>query len=635
MESLQETKQFDADINQLMNLIINAFYSKNEIFLRELLSNASDALEKIRYESLTSTSVLDSVKDLKIKIWVEDKKLFIEDSGIGMTKEDLVNNLGTIAKSGTKKFIESVKKGDVQQIGQFGVGFYSSFLVADKVEVYTKHNSDIEYIWESTAEKSYTIRNNPEPSLKRGTRIVLHIKEDEDEYLDIDTVKDVIKRYTQFISFPIEIYETKNVVEDEEENDDNQEENDIRTVSEWNVINSQKPIWSRKPEDITHDEYNEFYKNLTDDYSDTLAYKHFHAEGQLDFDCLLYIPERTPFDMFDQSKKKKNIKLYVKRIFIMDDCDDLVPEWLKFMKGIVDSNDIPLNVSRELLQQNRILRQISRVVVKRSIELFNELAEDEKKYEVFYDTYNKMLKLGVHEDNRNRAKLAKLLRFNSSNSPDKYISLDNYLENMKEDQENIYFITGQSISSLSNSPFIEKLTEKGYDVLYFVDPIDEYMIQNMKEYEKIKLVDVSKEVIEFNNDEDMTDNKGLVDYLKKTLEKKVQDVKISNRLNDTPCVLVTTEQGWSANMERIVKSQALRNNEMDHFMTSKKILEINLNHNIFRTLLDKYEDEDNKEECDEIVNILFDTALINCGFMLEEPSDFANKINNMIETRFC
>tara|TARA_B100000902_G_scaffold399439_1_gene470292 strand:- start:1290 stop:3197 length:1908 start_codon:yes stop_codon:yes gene_type:complete len=635
MESLQETKQFDADINQLMNLIVNAFYSKNEIFLRELLSNASDALEKIRYESLTSTSVLDSVKDLKIKIWIEDKKLLIEDSGIGMTREDLVNNLGTIAKSGTKKFIESVKKGDVQQIGQFGVGFYSSFLVADKVEVFTKHNSDIEYIWESTAEKSYTIRNSPEPSLKRGTRIVLHIKEDEDEYLDIDTVKDVIKRYTQFISFPIEIYETKNVVEDDEENNDNQGEKDIKTVSEWNVINSQKPIWSRKPEDITHDEYNEFYKNLTDDYSDTIAYKHFHAEGQLDFDCLLYIPERTPFDMFDQSKKKKNIKLYVKRIFIMDDCDDLVPEWLKFMKGIVDSNDIPLNVSRELLQQNRILRQISRVVVKRSIELFNELAEDEKKYEVFYDTYNKMLKLGVHEDNRNRAKLAKLLRFNSSNSPDKYISLDNYLENMKDGQENIYFITGQSISSLSNSPFIEKLKEKGYDVLYFVDPIDEYMIQNMKEYEKIKLVDVSKEVIEFNNDEDMSDNKGLVNYLKRILEKKVQDVKISNRLNDTPCVLVTTEQGWSANMERIVKSQALRNNEMDHFMTSKKILEINLNHIIFKTLLDKYEDEDNKEECDEIVNILFDTALINCGFMLDEPSDFASKINNMIETRFC
>ena len=635
MESLQETKQFDADINQLMNLIVNAFYSKNEIFLRELLSNASDALEKIRYESLTSTSVLDSVKDLKIKIWIEDKKLLIEDSGIGMTREDLVNNLGTIAKSGTKKFIESVKKGDVQQIGQFGVGFYSSFLVADKVEVFTKHNSDIEYIWESTAEKSYTIRNSPEPSLKRGTRIVLHIKEDEDEYLDIDTVKDVIKRYTQFISFPIEIYETKNVVEDDEENNDNQGEKDIKTVSEWNVINSQKPIWSRKPEDITHDEYNEFYKNLTDDYSDTIAYKHFHAEGQLDFDCLLYIPERTPFDMFDQSKKKKNIKLYVKRIFIMDDCDDLVPEWLKFMKGIVDSNDILLNVSRELLQQNRILRQISRVVVKRSIELFNELAEDEKKYEVFYDTYNKMLKLGVHEDNRNRAKLAKLLRFNSSNSPDKYISLDNYLENMKDGQENIYFITGQSISSLSNSPFIEKLKEKGYDVLYFVDPIDEYMIQNMKEYEKIKLVDVSKEVIEFNNDEDMSDNKGLVNYLKRILEKKVQDVKISNRLNDTPCVLVTTEQGWSANMERIVKSQALRNNEMDHFMTSKKILEINLNHIIFKTLLDKYEDEDNKEECDEIVNILFDTALINCGFMLDEPSDFASKINNMIETRFC
>jgi len=646
-----ETKQFNADITQLMNLIINAFYSKSEIFLRELLSNASDALDKVRYESLTDNTVLDSERELKIKIWVEDNKLIVEDTGIGMTKDELINNLGTIAKSGTKQFLENVKKGDIDQIGQFGVGFYSSFLVADKVEVYTKHNSDNEYIWESSATESYTIKKNPNPSLKRGTKIVLYIKEYDDEYLDIDTVKDVIKKYTQFISFPIEILETKEVEvesdEDDSDEDDSDEETNIedvseentsktKTVSEWSVINCQKPIWCRKAEDVTEEEYNNFYKTLTDDQSDALAYKHFHAEGQLEFDCLLYIPERTPFDMFDQSKKKKNLKLYVKRIFIMDDCDDLIPEWLKFMSGVVDSNDIPLNVSRELLQQNRIVRQISKVVVKRSIELFNELAEDEEKYEIFYDTYNKMLKLGVHEDNRNRDKLAKLLRFYSSNNSDKYISFDDYVKNMQEGQENIYFITGQSISSLSGSPFIENLKERGYDVLYFIDPIDEYMIQNMKEYEKIKLVDVSKEEIEFNNDvETVDDNKDLLEYLKKTLEKRVKDVRISKRLNDTPCVLVTTEQGWSANMERIVKSQALRNNEMDHFMTSKKILEINVEHNVFKSLKAKFKDDKNKGDCANIVNMLFDTAQINCGFMLEEPSDYAAKINKMIETGFC
>ena len=652
-----ETKQYDADISQLMNLIVNAFYSKSEIFLRELLSNSSDALEKLRYESLTDNSVLDPERELKIKIWIEDKKLIVEDTGIGMTKEDLVNNLGTIAKSGTKKFLENVKKDDIEQIGQFGVGFYSSFLVADKVEVYTKHNSDNEYIWESSATESYTIRENPNPSLKRGTKVVLHIKEYDDEYLDLDTVKDIINRYTQYISFPIEMLETREVIDDDSDNesDESEDEDDtkiedvsdddyndkkIKTkkVSEWNIINSQKPIWCRKPEDITTEEYNEFYKNLTDDSSDALAYKHFHAEGQLEFDCLLYIPERTPSDMFDQGKKKKNIKLYVKRIFIMDDCDDLIPEWLKFMKGVVDSNDIPLNVSRELLQQNHILRQVSKVIVKRSIELFNELAEDEddEKYEIFYDTYNKMLKLGVHEDNRNRSKLAKLLRFYSSNSPDKYISLDNYIENMQEGQDSIYFITGQSICSLTGSPFIENFKSNGYDVLYFIDPIDEYMIQNMKEYEKIKLVDVSKEGIDFNTDIDtVVDNKDLLDYLKITLRKRVQGVRISKRLIDTPCVLITTEQGWSANMERIVKSQAMRNNEMDYFMTSKKILEVNIEHNILKTLKEKFMDEKNKIECDSIVNMIFDTAQINCGFMLEEPSDYAVKINKMIEADFC
>ena len=651
-----ENFNFDADITQLMNLIVNAFYSKNEIFLRELLSNSSDALEKLRYESLTDKSVLDSNEDLKIRLWVdkENKSLIIEDSGIGMTKNDLVNNLGTIARSGTKSFLDKIKKEGVDQIGQFGVGFYSSYLVADKVTLFTKHNSEPEYIWESSADKSYTITENETPTLKRGTKIILHLKEDQDEYLDIQNVKDVVEKYTQFISYPIELLETKEV--DVENNDEVEEELEEKEgevsekvelnkevkkelVEKWNVVNKQKPIWCRKIDTISEDEYQEFYKGLTNDWSNALSYKHFHAEGQLEFDCLLFLPERAPMDMFNQGEsKKKNIKLYVKRIFIMDDCDDLVPEWLKFMKGIVDSNDIPLNVSRELLQQNHILRQIKKVIVKKSIELFTELAEDEEKYIKFYNNYSKMIKLGVHEDKRNRDKLVKLLRFYSSNSSDKYITLDEYVESMKENQKNIYFITGQNKEALSNSPFIEKLKEDNYNVLYFLDPIDEYMIQGLNEYDNKKLVDVSKEGLKFNDDEikkKNEDNKDFLSFLKNTLGDKVQDVKVSDRLSDTPCVLVAAEYGWSANMERIIKSQALRNNEMDHFMGSKKILELNLDHKIIKSLNEKYKNKNFKNKCVNLVKLMFETALINSGFMLEKPSEYANKVNKLLESGFC
>ena len=306
-----ENFNFDADISQLMNLIVNALYSKNEIFLRELLSNSSDALEKLRYESLTDKSVLDAEKELKIKLWTdkENKNLIIEDTGIGMTKHDLIHNLGTIARSGTKCFLDKIKKGEIDQIGQFGVGFYSSYLVADKVTLYTKHNSEPEYIWQSTADKSYTITKNEDPILKRGTRIILHIKEDQDEYLDMENVKDVIQRYTQFISFPIELQETKEV-ECEESNDETTE-----IITEWNVVNKQKPIWCRKPDSVSEDEYQEFYKSLTNDWTNALTYKHFHAEGQLEFDCLLYLPERAPNDMFNQTNTKKNIKLLCKTNF--------------------------------------------------------------------------------------------------------------------------------------------------------------------------------------------------------------------------------------------------------------------------------------------------------------------------------
>ena len=669
MESQQTQKteviNFDADIAQLMNLIINAFYSKKEIFLRELLSNSSDALEKIRYESLTDKSVLDTEPELKIRVWVDGKNVIIEDTGVGMTKHDLIHNLGTIARSGTKSFLEKVKgaDGSIDQIGQFGVGFYSSFLVADKVTLFTKNNSECEYIWQSNADKSYTITENSEPVLKRGTRIVLEIKEEEDEYLDASIVKNVVKKYTQFINFPIELQEIKEVEEEVEEDveeveedveeveeskdeeakvEDAEDEEEKKTVkkkvSEWNVINDQKPIWCRTPEDISAEEYTEFYKSICNDYSNPFTHCHFKAEGQLEFNCLLYVPERSPHEMFENKGKSKNIKLYVKRIFIMDDCEELAPEWLRFMKGVVDSNDIPLNVSRELLQQNRILKQINKVIVKKSIELFNNLSEDKEKYEKFYNNYGKMLKLGVHEDSRNREKLMKLLRYYSSNNSEEFISLDNYVENMTEGQESIYYITGQSKQSLISSPFIEKLKQKGYNVLFFTDPIDEYMVQSAREYEGKKLVDVSKEGIKFDEDElkkKEEDSKDLITFLKDTLGERVQSVKVSDRLSNTPCVLVTAEYGWSANMERILKAQALRNDEMDSFMGSKKILEINLDHNIIKSLKEKISNDDLKKQCVDVTMLMFDTAMINSGFILEKPSDFANKVNRLVEVGFC
>jgi len=756
-QSQQFTSQehnFDADISQLMNLIVNAFYSTKEIFVRELLSNSSDALEKLRYESLLDKSVLDSNSDLKIKVSVnsENNTISIEDSGIGMTRNDLINNLGTIARSGTKNFLDNLKSGDnsIDQIGQFGVGFYSSFLVADKVVLFTKHNDECEYVWESTADKSYTITENTDPVLKRGTRIVLYVKEDQKEYLDINNLKTIIKKYTQFINYPIELEEHREIEEEVEISDDDSGDEDgkemaasesvaseavaseavaseavaseavaseavaseavaseavtseavtseaatseavaseattseeveseaatseevesesatseavaseakeinlesgsesnkktkkiKKTITEWNVVNEQKPIWCRKSEDITSDEYQSFYKSISNDSSDALVYKHFQAEGQLEFKCLLYIPERPQHNMFQTGENKKNIKLYVKKIFIMDDCKELCPEWLKFVQGIVDSNDIPLNVSRELLQQNKVLKQIKKVIIKKSIELFNEIAEDDEKYVKFYNNYSKMIKLGVHEDNKNRDKLMKLLRYYSSNSQDEYISLDSYVEKMSDDQDKIYYITGQNKQSLVCSPFIEQLKLKGYNVLFFTDPIDEYMVQSVKTYSDKKLVDVSKEGIKFDEEglkKKEEENKELIKFLKDTLGDRVQNVKISDRLKDTPCVLVTAEYGWSANMERILKAQALRNDQMDQFMGAKKIFEINLDHKIMRTLKEKMSDKELVNQCKDITFLLYDTAQINSGFTLDKPSDYANKVNRMVELGFC
>lgn len=688
---MAETFAFQAEINQLLSLIINTFYSNKDVFLRELISNASDALDKIRYASLTDASVLGSENTLDIKITPDkdNKTLIIQDSGIGMNKDDLIKNLGTIAHSGTRAFMESLQAGtaDVNLIGQFGVGFYSAYLVAKEVTVISKkHDADTAYIWKSNASGSFSVDTYTGDDVpQRGTKIILSIKDDQTQYLEEQKIRDIIRCHSQYCSFPIKLYVIReeeievdeeptptpitSPKENKESNDDSSEEtngeptSDVKieeentsdtdddgeitedipkerkkqkvTKPDWDTLNTQAPIWTRKPEDVTPDEYTSFYKSISGDWEDHLAVKHFSVDGSVQFKAILFIPKRPPFDMFMTKKKAGNIKLYVRKVLIMEDSTELLPECLSFVKGIVDSDDLPLNVSREMLQQNNVMRVIQKNLIKKTIEMMNELDAD--KFKTFYEGFAKNIKYAVHEDSKNRDKLVQLLRFNSSKTDDSEMtSLKDYVTRMKEGQKNIYYVAGENLAMCKNSPFIEKLKTKGYEVLYMTDAIDEYMTQSFKEYDGKKLVDCSRDGIEIEESDKEAHERLVKEWepvtkkIKEILDDKVTRVTVSNRIVDSPCVLVSEAYGWTANMERIMKAQALRN-DMYGMMNSRKIMEINPDHAIMKEIKTRVM-EDNIKNIKVIIDMLYDTVVIDSGFSLTDPSRYARKIYKLIQT---
>merc|ERR1719240_1987035 len=697
-----EKFEFQAEVTRLMDIIINSLYSNKEIFLREIISNASDALDKIRFLAVTDKDALGEGDTAKLEMRISPDKskdtLTLTDRGIGMTKQDLINNLGTIAKSGTSSFLEKLKEGgDVNLIGQFGVGFYSVYLVADKVTVRTKHNDDKQYIWESTADSSFTIKEDPEGNtLGRGSAITLHLKDDCKEFTEGDKIKELVKKYSEFISFPIYLKETKTVekevpVEEEEKKEEEKKEGDEKKddkkdelevkdgdetkkpktnkvneeVVEWTQVNSETAIWTRSPRDVEEDEYNRFYSTISKDTEKPLTKMHFSAEGEIEFKSILFVPKKAPYDLLEGKAKSANIKLYVRRVFITDEFEDLMPRWLSFIKGVVDSEDLPLNVSREMLQTSKVLRVIKKKLVTKALEMIRKMAEKKKKkedkdeakegeedkakdpaeeaednenYLNFWKEFQKAIKLGLYEDSSNRTKLAKLLRFQTSKTGDNWTSLEKYISRMKKGQKNIYYISAESKEAAEKSPYLERFRKKDIEVLYYVDPIDEYAMPQLTEFKGFQFMGANKENLKFDDDAESEaklkklgeTHKQLTDWMKETLGAKIEKAVVSNRLLETPAIIVSSQYGWSTNMERIMKAQTMGTQDKSQQMVSQKTLEINPAHPLIRELKTRVEADAKDQEAIDSVNTLFDVALIGTGLTPADPNEFAARLQTLM-----
>ncbi|KAK9755145.1 hypothetical protein RND81_01G005300 [Saponaria officinalis] len=656
-----EKFEYQAEVSRLMDLIVHSLYSHKEVFLRELVSNASDALDKLRFLGVTEPSLLGDAGELEIRVKADPDNgtVTITDTGVGMTKEELIDCLGTIAQSGTSKFLKALKENkdvgaDNSLIGQFGVGFYSAFLVAERVVVSTKSpRSDKQYVWEAAADSSsYVIREetDPEKLLKRGTQITLYLRDDDKyEYSEPTKIQSLVKNYSQFVSFPIYTWQEKSrsveVEEDEEEPKEGEEKPEgerkkkKKTITEkyweWELANETKPIWMRNAKEVQKEEYYEFYKKAFNEFLDPLTYTHFTTEGEVEFRSVLYIPGMAPLNNEDVvNPKTKNIRLFVKRVFISDDFDgELFPRYLSFVKGVVDSDDLPLNVSREILQESRIVRIMRKRLVRKTFDMIQDLSESESKedYKKFWENFGKFLKLGCIEDTGNHKRITPLLRFHSSKNEEDLISLDDYVENMGENQNAIYYLATDSLKSAKNAPFLEKLMQKNIEVLYLIEPIDEIAIQNLQTYKEKKFVDISKEDLELVKERETKQEYNLLcDWIKQQLGEKVAKVQVSKRLASSPCVLVSGKFGWSANMERLMKAQTLGDTSSLEFMRGRRILEINPDHPIVKDLQAACKNAPDSSDAVRAVELLYETALISSGFTPDSPADLGNKIYEMM-----
>lgn len=697
----EEVHSFSADVAKMLHIIVHSLYQNPEIFLRELISNSADALTKYRLHSLSTGQVSDIPYEVKITLDKEKRTISILDTGVGMTKQELMDNLGSLGASGTKKFLEQMAQGaqSSKLIGQFGVGFYSVFLVGDSVKVSSKHdNSTEQWVWESNADGTYKTYEDPrETKIQRGTEIIIELKQDAEQYTEFDTVKKIVQKYSEFIDFPIYIQkcttekvkkpkdekkEEEEKSEDEKSEDkkeEQEEEEEEVTKCDWEHINEQKPIWLRNPSEVSEDDYNNFYKAISKDSEKPLLYSHFSAEGEVEFKSILFIPGKAPANLHDPGQGlMNNIRLYVRRVFITDEFKDLLPRYLNFIKGVVDSDDLPLNVSREILQENRLLKVIRKRLTRKALSLLTEMVDEDKKadekeeeekkedekkeddttdeekkddeektekdqekkaaekkdakYGKFWEEFGKSLRLGVIEDASNRARLTKLLRYKSSKSEGKFVSLEEYVARMHEKQKGIFYLTGESVEKIEASPLIERALAEEVEVLYMVDAIDEYVVGHITEFNTHKLINLAKAV----KLRDESDKEKKIDgrrqaawepflkWAKEALGNKVEKVTLSKRLGKSPAIVVSPEYGVTAQMEKIMKAQALATGASQQ--AARRILELNPKHSIVDELRRRFKENEKDERLVERLVLLFDVGSLQSGFELDDLKSFSSRL---------